>query len=159
LGVLLAGRGADLLSTRLATPRLVLEANPIARKLGWRWGTLVNVLLCVLFAGWLLPAIIVTTTSLLVAAHNLRNAWLMRTMGEQAYGLWMGERLRETPLSLFLLCLFGEALFTAAVGVAVVALSGDNVALLGVGMGIVGYTIALLLYTLISVWRRRRRAG
>ena len=28
----------DFLSTWVATPNLVLEGNPIAKKLGWRWG-------------------------------------------------------------------------------------------------------------------------
>ena len=35
LCLLLAARGMDLLSTRMATPHLMLEANPVARRLGW----------------------------------------------------------------------------------------------------------------------------
>ena len=33
--LLLFARGMDILSTRIATPNLLLEANPLARKLGW----------------------------------------------------------------------------------------------------------------------------
>ena len=40
LGLLVAARGMDFLSTWIATPRLVLEANPLARRLGWRWAIL-----------------------------------------------------------------------------------------------------------------------
>ena len=159
LALLLAGRGADFFSTWLATPHLVLEANPIARKLGWRWGSAANVALCGVFAQWPLPAIIITTTSTLVAAHNFKNAWIMRTLGEQPYRLWMSERMRETPFALFLLCLTGHVALTGVVGGAVVWLSAGNIGLMGIGLGIVGYAIAFLVYTLISVWRRRRRAG
>ena len=159
LALLLAGRGADFFSTWLATPHLVLEANPIARKLGWRWGSAANVALCGVFAQWPLPAIIIATTSALVAAHNFKNAWIMRTMREQAYRLWMSERMRETPLALFLLCLSGHVVLTGAVGGALIWISAGDIGPLGIGTGIVGYAIAVLVYTLISVWRRRPRAG
>ena len=67
LGLLLFARGMDFLSTWIATPNLVLEANPLARKLGWRMGLAVNAIVCAVFALWALPAIVVATTSLLVA--------------------------------------------------------------------------------------------
>src|SRR5258705_11172524 len=82
LAVLVAGRGADFLSTWIATPNLVLEANPIAKKLGWRWGLVVNGALCGVFALWPLPAVIICTTSVLVASRNFQGAWLMRALGE-----------------------------------------------------------------------------
>ena len=42
LVVLMVSRGADFLSTWVATPHLVLEGNPIAKKLGWRLGILLK---------------------------------------------------------------------------------------------------------------------
>jgi hypothetical protein len=45
--LLLVARGMDFLSTWIATPNLVLEGNPIAKRLGWKWGIPVN-LACVL---------------------------------------------------------------------------------------------------------------
>ena len=159
LALLLAGRGADFFSTWLATPHLVLEANPIAKKLGWRWGSLVNLALCVAFAQWPLPAIIIATTSALVASRNLQNAWLMRTMGEENYRQWMSVRVAETSRRLFLLCLFGQVTLTGAVGGALVWFAGGDIGVTGIGMGIVAYAAAVLVYTLISVWRRRRDTG
>jgi len=38
LALLVFSRGMDILSTWIATPNLVLEGNPIAKKLGWKWG-------------------------------------------------------------------------------------------------------------------------
>jgi len=88
VGLLVMARGADFLSTWIATPNLVLEANPIAKMLRWRWGLVINILLCFIFAFWPLPAIIISTTSALVAARNFQVAWLMYAAGEENYRLW-----------------------------------------------------------------------
>src|SRR5512140_2018252 len=81
--LLFVARSMDILSTRVATPNLVLEGNPIAKKLGWNWGIPFNVAACLGLAFWPVSAIVVSTTSLLVAARNFQSAWLMRTMGEE----------------------------------------------------------------------------
>lgn len=159
LSLLVFSRAADFFSTWVATPNLVLEANPIARKLGWKWGIPVNGALCVGFALSPLPAIIISTTSLLVASRNFKDAWLMRVTGEHEYRNWMSDRMHETPFGLFLFCLFAQALLIAGIGAGLIAFSGDYLVPLGVGLGIVGYAVAILIYTLISVWRRRRPAS
>jgi hypothetical protein len=158
LVLLIFARATDFFSTWLATPNLVLEANPIARKLGWRWGMPVNFALCLGFAFWPLPAVIIITSSVLVAARNFQSAWLMRSIGEETYRLWMSERLADTPFALFLFCLFGQASLVAAVGGALIWFSGLALVPLGIGMGLVAYAAAIVLYTLISVWRNRSPA-
>jgi hypothetical protein len=155
-GALIFGRGMDILSTWVATPNLELEGNPIAKLLGWRWGLPVNFLFCIALAFWPLPAIILTTTSLLVAARNFQSAWLMRSMGEEAYREWHVERIRETRITVYLACLAGNTLLTAAVGGVVVYLSAGNLVLFGIGVGIVAYAGAVTLYTLLAVFRLRR---
>lgn len=159
--VLALSRGADFLSTWVATPHLVLEGNPIAKWLGWKWGVVVNVVLVTALSRWPLSAIVVSTASVLVAARNFQSAWLMRSMGEEAYRAWYGQRLSETRITLYLFCLAGHTLLTIAVGLAVVAFShtGDYwlVVPLGIGMGIVAYGIAVMVFTLLAVWRSRRR--
>ena len=92
-------RGMDFLSTWVATPNLVLEGNPLARKLGWTWGMAVNLALCFGFAFWPLTAIVISTTSVLVAARNFHSAWLMRSLGEQRYRDWHIERIQETSIT------------------------------------------------------------
>lgn len=158
LVLLMFSRATDFLSTWLATPNLVLEANPIARRLGWRWGVPVNLALCLGFAFWPLPAVIIATSSVLVAARNFQSAWLMRSIGEETYRLWMSERLADTPFALFLFCLFGQAGLVAAVGGVLIWFSGLALVPLGIGLGLVAYAVAVVLYTLISVWRDRRPA-
>src|SRR2546422_63356 len=99
--VLIFARGVDFFSTWVATPNLVLEANPIAKKMGWRIGLLANAAICTGFAMWPLPSIVIITTSILVAARNFQSAWLMRSLGEHQYRVWMVARLSETRRSIY----------------------------------------------------------
>jgi hypothetical protein len=159
LGVLLLARGADFLSTWIATPNLVLEGNPIARKLGWRWGTLVNLMVCLALAVWPFAAVTVATTSLLVAARNLQSAWLMRTLGEEEYRQWYVDHTRRASLVLYVFCLAGQVGLIAAVGLALVVFDAGSTIVLSIGVGIVAYALAVLLYTLLAYWRIRRTTG
>jgi hypothetical protein len=152
---LLLCRGMDVLSTRVATPNLVLEGNPIAKLLGWRWLLPINFGFCVALAAWPLPAIMLGTMSVLVAARNFQSAWLMRSMGEEAYRAWHIHRIQETRVTLYLFCLAGESGLIAALG-AVIILFGDSVVLLGIGWGTVGYASAVAFYILLARWRLRR---
>lgn len=156
LSLLIAARGMDFLSTWVATPNLVLEANPIARRLGWRWGLISNAALAVLFAAWPLPALVIITTSFLVAARNLQSAWLMRALGEIEYRAWMGERLANTPPGLYYFCLFGQTAIYGLIGSALLYFSQFNLIPFGIGMGLITYGVAVLGYTLISTWSIRR---
>lgn len=160
LVVLLLSRGSDFLSTWVATPHLVLEGNPIAKWLGWKWGAVVNVILVASLAMWPLSAIVVATASVLVAARNFQSAWLMRSMGEEAYRDWYVQRVSEAHITLYLSCLAGNTLLTIAVGAALVFFSFTSQGIwlvpLGIGMGIIAYGMAVIIFTLLSVWRLRR---
>lgn len=82
--LLLLARLGDVGSTYLATPKLKLEANPIARHLKWPFAWL-TVLLALLPYYSLALGIIVLVASLLVCASNFSKLWLMRAMGEVEY--------------------------------------------------------------------------
>lgn len=161
VAVLAFARAMDFLSTWVATPHLVLEGNPIAKWLGWKWGALVNLILVGFLACSPLSAIIVSTASVLVAARNFQSAWLMRSMGEAEYRDWYLQRLTAARLPLYLLCLAGNTLLTAAVGLTLVIYSQTRyytlIIPLGIGMGIIAYSIAVAFFTLLSVWRSRHR--
>src|SRR2546426_5033246 len=158
LALLLVSRGMDMLSTWVAPPNLVLEGNPIAKKLGWRWGLPINLAVCLALAFWPLPAIVISTTSVLVAARNFQSAWLMRSLGEQAYRDWHVERIQETRITLYLFCLAGNTLLTAGVGAAVIYFSNLLLVPFAIGVGIMGYAGAVAFYTLLAIWRMRRAA-
>src|ERR1035437_6363053 len=157
--LLFVSRGMDFLSTWVATPNLVLEGNPIAKKLGWKWCIPINCVLCFGFAFWPLPAIVISTTSVLVASRNFQSAWLMRSLGEQFYREWHIERVQETSVTLYLFCLFAQTALTGGVGAAVIYFSEmRHVPLLAIGLGIVAYALAVAFYTLLGIWRLRRAA-
>jgi len=160
LGLLLVCRGMDILSTWVATPNLVLEGNPIAKKLGWRWGLPINLGFALILAFWPLPAIVISTTSVLVAARNFQSAWLMRSLGEQAYRDWHLERIQETRVTLYLFCLAGNTLLTAGVGAAVIYFSKTPKEMplipVAIGFGIIAYAVAVAFYTLLAIYRMRR---
>ena len=157
--LLIVARGMDFLSTWVATPNLVLEGNPIAKKLGWKWGIPINLALCVGLAFWPLPAIVISTTSVLVAARNFQSAWLMRSLGEQLYRDWHIERVQETSVTLYLFCLFAQTALVGGVGAAVIYFSEmRHVPLLAIGLGIVAYALAVAFYTTLGIWRLRRSA-
>jgi hypothetical protein len=157
LALLLVARGLDLFSTRVATPNLELEANPLARKLGWKGGIAFNGVMCSICGLYPLPAVIISTTSVLVAAHNFQNAALMRSMGEFGYRVWMRERLATIPAPLFFFCLLAQTVLTALVGAALVWTSDPAQPAFGIGLGLIGYGAAVLIFTSISVWRSRRQ--
>jgi hypothetical protein len=154
--LLFVSRGMDFLSTWVATPNMVLEGNPIAKKLGWRWGILLNLALCAGFAFWPLPAIVISTTSVMVAARNFQSAWLMRSLGEQLYRDWHIERVQETSVTLYVFCLFAQTALITGVGVAVISFSEWRLVPLAIGSGIVAYALAVAFYTLLGIWRLRR---
>jgi hypothetical protein len=157
-GVLVVARAMDFLSTWVATPNLRLEANPLARRLGWKWGILLNVVICAAVARWPMVTIMFTTTSLLVAARNFQSAWLMRSLGEERYIHWMSDRIAEAPAGLFLFCLFAQAALFAGVGGALVWYCGNLPVPFAIGAGTVVYAVAVVFYNLLSFWKIRRHA-
>ena len=82
--LLVISRLGDVGTTYLATPKLVLEANPVARRLGWKFIVL-GLALCALPYYHTGMAVAFLVTSLLVSASNASGIWLARTLGEEGY--------------------------------------------------------------------------
>ena len=156
--LLVFARGMDFLSTWIATPNLLLEGNPIAKKMGWKWGLVVNMVMITALALWPLSAIVVATASVLVAARNFQSAWLMHSLGEEIYRQWHVERVQETRVTLYLFCLAGNTLLTAGIGTALIYFSDLRRVPFAIGMGLVAYAVAVAFYTLLAIWRLRRAA-
>ncbi|MFI5314605.1 MAG: hypothetical protein ACHQ6T_02810 [Myxococcota bacterium] len=154
--ILLAARLADVVSTRIATPRLQLEANPVVRLLGWRfaWATL---LVC--FVAYIpdygpslaVPLIVI---SFLVASSNLSRGWAMRALGEDAY---QEHSLRvaslAVPLHVYLMIAASGAL-TAGVGALLLVFYPEPTEwAYQFGVGIIGYALAVWFYSTLGVRR------
>lgn len=155
-GALLFSRTMDLLSTWLGTPRLILEANPFARRLGWKKAIVVNLAVSALLSLWPLPAIILCVSSVLVAARNFQSVWLMRTMGEHGYRQWMADRIREGNFKAYTACLVAQSFLVALVGLSVILFSPLNSIPFAIGAGIMAYAVVVFLFTALSIYRLRR---
>lgn len=154
--VVLFGRSMDLLSTWIATPTLELEANPLARRLGWRGGIVVSAVASVVLGLIPLAAIAVATTSVMVATRNLQSAWLTRVLGEHEYRSWIAARYREGRPGVFLICLILQALLLGLVGGGLMAFSRWQLVPFSVGFGIVIYALAVGLFTGLAMRRAAR---
>jgi hypothetical protein len=87
----------------------------------------------------------------------------MRSLGEEIYRRWHVERVRETRVTLYLFCLAGNTLLTAAVGVALIYFSRTDMGEwqlvpFAIGMGMIAYSVAVAFYTLLAIWRIHRAA-
>lgn len=156
LALLLFSRGMDFLSTWVATPNLALEGNPLAKWMGWRGGIIFNLVFCAVVSIWPLPAIMVSAMSLLVAARNFQNAWMMRSMGEEAYSTFIHQQLMIARPSLFVSCIAAQSILTGIVGVAVMLVTDERSIAFAIGAGIASYALAVLYFSLLSIWRLRR---
>lgn len=159
-GLLLVSRIGDVLSTYLVTPNLALEANPLARKLGWRFALLT-------LSACLLPyfsrevAVAALMPFLFVSASNTGKVWMVRAMGESAYLALLHELARKSRLS--------HALVAVAMSAFFVALAGGTILLFypnpsedwgfWIGLGVITYSGVVALYGSLWMVRLFRQAA
>lgn len=155
-GLLLLARMGDIGSTYLATPQLLLEANPVARRL--RWPFAVATLFVALLPYWMLSAgIMVLAASLLVTASNFGKVWLMRTMGEAAYFDFVCKLAAQSNPILPLV-------FTGLAAIAIAALGGslllfypsESEPAYWFAQGFITYAVVTVAWGGHSYWRMRR---
>jgi len=133
----------DILSTWIATPNLVLEGNPIAKRLGWRWGIPLN-----------LASVSAWHSGRSRPSPSLPPAcWWPRAISNPpgscarwgrngtATGTSNASRKRGSPFTSF--CLAGNTVLTAAVGAAVVYFCQTLWVPFAVGLGIIAYAVAV----------------
>jgi hypothetical protein len=120
--VILLARIGDIGSTYLATPRLVLEANPVARRLGWPFALLTLLVAAVPYFNTA-AAVIVLVPSLLVAARNFGQVWLMRGLGEERLFALQLEVARRGSFAEAFLYVCAEAGFLAVAAMVLMTLS------------------------------------
>jgi hypothetical protein len=121
--LILLARIGDIGSTYLATPRLVLEANPLARRLGWPFALLTLLVAAVPYFNTA-AAVMVLVPSLLVAARNFGHVWLMRGLGEERLLALQLEVARRGVFAEAFMCVGAEAGFLATAAIVLMTLSG-----------------------------------
>jgi len=158
--LLLISRLGDMVSTFLVSPNLRLEANPIARRLGWRFivGSLV---VCVIPYFSPEAAVAILAPSLLVSASNLSKAWSARAMGEEGYVAHVLNLALRTTLPQALLPLWAASAFIILAGITLVLLAAEpwNELCRWFGLGMVLYGIVQATYGALSLRAMFRRAA
>jgi hypothetical protein len=157
--LILASRLGDIVSTYLITPKLKLEANPIARKLGW-WFAITTLAACLVPYYSTGLAIIVLVPSLMVSAANAAKIWFARAYGESAFHELLLHVARKSCLSHALVPTIVAAFFTALVGLVLLLLSPDPTRDWGYwfGMGFLAYAFVIGLYGSLFFVRLFRKA-
>ena len=144
--LLLISRLGDIISTYLVSPKLKLEANPIAKRLGWRF-CLLTVLVCLLPYYDTDIAIVVLVPSLLASSANIGKFWIVRTMGEDEYYRRLLEFARKSKLSQALFSVFMSSFFIILAGLVLLVLcsypEGDSGYWFGIGMILFGFIVML----------------
>jgi len=82
-GLILLGRLGDIISTWMITPRLDLEANPLVRRLGWRFAVLTVLICLVPYVVHPLLAVILVPPFLMISGSNISKIWVVRALGEK----------------------------------------------------------------------------
>lgn len=108
-------RIADVLSTYLVSPTLKLEANSIARRLGW-WYALLTILIGLI--PYVSPplGVVVLTTSFMVASANASKILIARALGEEEMAALSLRVILATPPWPGLLFLLLPGIFVALLG-------------------------------------------
>jgi hypothetical protein len=140
----LVGRLGDIVSTRLATPTLALEANPVARRLGWplAWASLLVCLVTYYDPGL---GILAAVTSFFVSGSNFSRVWIMRALGEREYLEIIHRAARRTTLRAMVGFVLASACAFLIPGVALCAFSDEPLTMY-FGLGIVVYALAIALH-------------
>jgi hypothetical protein len=153
----LISRLGDIGTTYLVSPTLRVEANPIARRLGWKY-IFATALIAFIPYRSIHGGVVVLTASFLIAALNASEAMLARFMGESDYAALTREAIRKTsaPLGLALLCL--PAIFLMMLGLIMLLLSPEASNRWGFDMaiGTMVAAAAILIFYPIRFFSERR---
>ena len=156
--LILVSRLGDIISTYLVTPTLKLEANPIVRKLGFRF-TFLTLLLCLIPYYHTGLALIVVVPSLLVTSSNISKYWVVKTIGEEEFSERLLIVAGKSRLSRALFSVLASAFFVILAGLVLLFLCPErNSWGYWFGYGIIVYGFIMALYGSLSCYRLFKHA-
>lgn len=122
-GLILLGRIGDIISTWLITPKLELEANPVLRRLGWRFAVLTLLLCLVPYVVNPLIAVILVPPFLMISGSNIGKIWVVRALGEKKVLEQSVEAARNSTFGKAAACALLSGAFFILTGVVLVCFS------------------------------------
>jgi hypothetical protein len=157
-GLTVCSRIADVGTTYLVTPTLKLEANPIARRFGWKFALLTILIGLVPYASPPM-GVVLLTTSFLVAASNASKIVMAKAMGEEQLAAFSRRVTLETPPWPGLLFLVLPAFFIATLG-GTILFFYPQASEWGYyfGLGMLAYAVAICVWYPVHYFRVRAEA-
>ncbi len=145
--ILLVSRIGDIASTYLATPKLKMEGNVIAKKLGWPFAVLTILVSFIAYYNTAI-ALALIAPSLLVSSMNFGKVWIMRTMGELEYRKMLLSLARRSQLRYMIFYILLSSLYMGGLGLLVMLFYPDPSEDWGfwVGFGILGFALVILVH-------------
>jgi hypothetical protein len=143
----------------LITPKLLLEANPIVRKLRWPYAILTSGLCVVPYFNEAI-GVALLVGSLLVTASNARQIWFARAIGEEAYAALRLELAKKTRMSHALAGALASSGFIALLGLTMLLFYPDPSDDWGfwIGFGMLAEALVVGFYQSLSIVRLFRQA-
>jgi hypothetical protein len=154
---LLVARGADILSTYLVTPSLKLEANGLARRMGWKFAA-ITLPVCFVPYLHLGTGFACVVFFLLVAGGNFKGVWLARAIGESRYLDLLRQAARDGNERDFAVAVAGHAVMFSAFGTLLLFFcrNSDTWGFYA-AQGVLLYAFAVFLHTCLF-YRRLQKA-
>ena len=147
-------RGLDFLSTYMVTPGLKLEANLIAKKLGWKKMAVLNIILC-FFCGFSLDAtIIICTVSLLVTGNNFGRGLLTRGLGEERSRQIMNDAIKKLSTGTILIFTLSYGFVYIILGSVMIYFTNSYI-IFYIAQGILVFGIVIIIHMNISIFKKR----
>ena len=147
--VVLISRLGDIMTTYLASPTLRMEANPIAKWLGWKFA--LATLLAALIPYYSLGAGIIVGT--------MSKVLLSRALGEEIFGRLLNKAVSNTSVRTGLFYTSLPAFFIALLGSMMLVFFPDPCTDWGFyfAVGMLAYALAVLLWGNLSFLRAKMR--
>lgn len=154
--MIFAARAADIVSTYLATPTLLLESNPLLRKFRWPMA-LISFVTCGVPYFSIPAAIVVIVMSTLIAYSNSTRLWIIRAIGEDAYFDLMVRATGKANVRETIGWMLLPAVFISLLGILLIILYPDPNSQLGFffGLGIFMYALIIIAYQPKNFFRLR----
>jgi hypothetical protein len=156
-GLTICSRIADVWTTYLVTPKLRLEANALAKRLGWKYALLTVLVGLIAYPSPPL-GVILMTTSFIVSAFNASKILAARALGEEELAAQGRRIILATPPWPGLLFLMLPGIFIGVLaGILLSFYPSRSQWGFYFGLGMIGYTVAVFFWYPIRYFRIRRQ--
>jgi hypothetical protein len=147
-------RGLDFLSTYMVTPSLKLEANLIAKKLGWKIMGVLNIVLCFICAYSIESTIIICIVSLLVTGNNFGRGLVTKGLGEEKSRKIMNEAISKLSSGIILVFTLSYGFVYIIIGSVMIYFTKSYI-IFYIAQGVIFFGIVIIIHMNISIFKRK----